>query len=100
MSPPHRAIIADAQVSATRPVVPVAVASGGKAMQLAVAVVRAELASSPYAALRQVRCTLEGDVLTLSGRVPSFYLKQMAQRSAIDEPAIEKIVNLIEVTVS
>ena len=39
----------------------------------------AELRNSAYAPVRQVLCEVQDCVLTLRGRVPSFYLKQIAQ---------------------
>jgi hypothetical protein len=39
----------------------------------------AELQRSSYAAIRQVRCDFRDGVLTLSGRVPSYYQMQVAQ---------------------
>lgn len=44
-----------------------------------VATVRAEFRDCHYVALRSVSCELEDGVLTLTGRVPSYYLKQVAQ---------------------
>jgi len=46
--------------------------------------VRAELLKSPYSAIRAVACRSQDDVLILSGRVPSYYFKQVAQRLAMD----------------
>lgn len=40
---------------------------------------RRVLQASHYFSLRAVRCHCEGNRLTLSGDVPTFYLKQMAQ---------------------
>ena len=37
------------------------------------------LRSSRYAALKRVSCDYQGGVLVLRGRLPSYYLKQMAQ---------------------
>jgi hypothetical protein len=55
--------------------------------------VRAELLKSPYPPIRAVSCRLNVGVLTLRGSVPSYYLKQVAQRLAIaviaDRVAIE-----------
>jgi hypothetical protein len=36
------------------------------------------LARSPFIAIRSIRCEAHDGVLTLRGRVPSFYLKQIA----------------------
>lgn len=40
---------------------------------------RAELRGSSYLAIRDVDCRYDNGVLTLRGRLPSFFLKQMAQ---------------------
>jgi hypothetical protein len=48
------------------------------------ALVQTELAKSPYEAIRSVSCRMNDGVLTLSGRVPSYYLKQIAQRLALN----------------
>jgi osmotically-inducible protein OsmY len=40
---------------------------------------RAELQNSSYEPIRQVSCDVCQCVVTLSGRVPSFYMKQIAQ---------------------
>jgi hypothetical protein len=40
---------------------------------------QAELSNAPYPAVRRVSCQVKGGVLSLQGRVPSFYLKQVAQ---------------------
>ena len=100
MSPPHRAVMTDRDVSHPRSVVPISAPAEEISLERAAASIREELAASPYAPLRRVSCVLEGDTLILSGRVPSFYLKQLAQKSAIDHKAVEKIVNRIEVAVS
>lgn len=49
--------------------------------------VRADFARSPYRDLKRVTCSLENDVLVLSGRVASYYLKQLAQSLALDRVA-------------
>jgi hypothetical protein len=43
------------------------------------AVAERGLRSSRYAALRHVSCDYRGGVLVLRGRLPTYYLKQMAQ---------------------
>lgn len=40
---------------------------------------RAELDSLPYGALRRTSCRMQENRLVLSGTVPSFHLKQLAQ---------------------
>ncbi len=48
------------------------------------ALVRTELLKSPYGAIRTVSCQMNDGVLTLTGCVPSYYLKQVAQRLALN----------------
>jgi hypothetical protein len=49
--------------------------------------VRADLRKAPYDEVGRVTCTLHEHVLTLTGRVSSYYLKQVAQRIALDRLA-------------
>jgi BON domain len=48
------------------------------------ALVRAELLKSPYGAIRAVSCQMTDGALKLTGCVPSYYLKQVAQRLALN----------------
>ena len=59
--------------------------------------VRRRLGDSSYCFLRAVRCEFADGTLTLSGRVPSFYLKQIAQTLGHKVDGVERIVNLIDV---
>jgi osmotically-inducible protein OsmY len=45
--------------------------------------VQSELGQSPYAEIRNVSCKFSDGILVLSGRVPTYYLKQVAQRLAL-----------------
>jgi len=45
--------------------------------------IRDDLRQSPYDEVGRVTCTLKERVLTLTGRVSSYYLKQIAQRIAL-----------------
>ncbi len=54
--------------------------------------------SSSYHTVRRITCTFEGGVLTMEGRLPSFYLKQIAQTMVRDIPGVVRIENRIEVT--
>lgn len=59
----------------------------------------AELQRSSHAALRQIACDVRDGVLTLSGQVPSYYEKQIAQSLVrIRLPNVE-IRNELEVSV-
>ncbi len=43
------------------------------------AAIRGRFQRSPYLPLRNISCTLDHGVLSLRGRVPTYYLKQLAQ---------------------
>jgi hypothetical protein len=57
------------------------------------------LSQSSYRALHEVRCDYSQGVLTLHGRVPSYYLKQLAQEMAKRVAHGKVINNLIRVIV-
>ncbi len=57
----------------------------------------ARLAACPYHALRAVYCEFRQGILTLRGRLPSFYYKQMAQEAVNGLLGVSQIVNQIEV---
>ncbi len=52
---------------------------------------------SGYLALRAVDCGDHNGVVYLHGRVPTHYLKQVAQSIAICVTGVRRVVNLIEV---
>ena len=62
-----------------------------------VAVAMARLRQSPYAPLRQLECSFHEGVLTLRGRVPSWYLKQLSQEAMQDIPGVEEVNNRVDV---
>ncbi|MBX7074543.1 MAG: BON domain-containing protein [Pirellulales bacterium] len=55
------------------------------------------LQSSAYQELRKVLCDYHEGILTLRGRVSSFYLKQMAQTLVARHESVIECVNNIEV---
>lgn len=55
------------------------------------------LRSSPYSALRGVTCECDHGVLLLSGHLPSFYYKQLAQEAVASVYGICQVINRIEV---
>lgn len=55
------------------------------------------LSGSAYAPVRCVRCSVKAGVLTLSGRVPSFYLKQVAQSLVLKLGQFEGVINHLDV---
>jgi osmotically-inducible protein OsmY len=62
-----------------------------------VAQIERRLCENSYAALRRVRVVFREGIVTLSGRLPSFYLKQLAQTAVRGVSGVEVIANQIEV---
>ncbi len=58
------------------------------------------LRTSPYLPLRDLRCECIDGVLTLAGRVPSFYHRQIAQASVRDLAGILQINDQLQVPMS
>ena len=59
--------------------------------------VERRLRESSYYYLRSIRCGYESGVVTLRGRVPTFYLKQTVQAIVEKIEGVEQVVNLVEV---
>ena len=57
------------------------------------------LRRSGYLALSDVSCDARDDVIYLRGRLPSYYLKQIAQAVADEVEGVRRVVNRIEVIV-
>jgi osmotically-inducible protein OsmY len=55
------------------------------------------LEQSNYLALRRLRCEFQDGRLVLNGRVPTFYLKQVAQTIVRQLPAVRRIDNRVDV---
>jgi osmotically-inducible protein OsmY len=55
------------------------------------------LGGTSYQFLRFVDCCFQNGVLTLRGRVPSFYLKQMAQSVLANLEGVDRIDNRVDV---
>jgi osmotically-inducible protein OsmY len=58
---------------------------------------RKQLQGQPYRALKQVSCEYHDGTLVLRGRLPSYFLKQMAQAAVARVAGVERILNHIEV---
>ena len=56
------------------------------------------LQQSPISALHSLEVTEEGDVLILSGKVGSYYYKQLAQETVISIAGKREVVNNIRVS--
>jgi hypothetical protein len=56
------------------------------------------LRGARYSVLRRVSCEYRAGVLTLRGRLPSYFLKQMAQALLAGTEGVGRIDNRIEVT--
>ena len=61
------------------------------------AMAEAKLRQSPYLPLHEVTCELCAGVLTLVGRVPSYYLKQIAQTVVCSVEGVFQINNQLSV---
>jgi len=59
--------------------------------------VRKVLAEAPYAPLQDIQCGWQHGAVVLSGRVASYFLKQLAQDAAMKVDGVETVVNRIEV---
>ena len=55
------------------------------------------LGGTSYQFLRFVDCCFQNGVLTLRGRVPTFYLKQMAQSVLANIEGVDRIDNRVDV---
>lgn len=55
------------------------------------------LSQSAYPQLREIRCQCHEGAITLQGRVPSYYLKQVAQQLIRPLPHLARIYNQLEV---
>ena len=73
-----------------------AIAARDRASQVEAEALR-RLGDSPYPTLRRVSCFFDDGVLTMRGRVASFYLKQLAQTAVVNLRDVERIENCIEV---
>lgn len=62
-----------------------------------VALAESKLRKSQYNSLRAVRCQFHEGALILHGRVPSFYLKQVAQTVVRNIEEVAQIYNRLEV---
>jgi hypothetical protein len=58
------------------------------------------LQDSPYRELWEVSCEFREGALTLRGRVPSFFLKQVAQTIVFVMERVDRINNRLEVAAS
>lgn len=56
------------------------------------------LRGSSHLSLTNITCELQDGVLILWGRVPSYYLKQLASALVAEVAGVERIDNRIEVT--
>ena len=55
------------------------------------------LSESAYADLRRLRCDCQEGVVSIRGRLPSFYLKQMAQTAVARISGVRRVNNQIKV---
>ncbi len=62
------------------------------------AVSKSHLLRSPYGPVRRVTCDYQEGVLTLKGKLSSFFHKQVAQETVIRLEGVNAVDNQIEVT--
>ena len=62
--------------------------------------VEQKLHFSHHAGLRHITYRIDGGTVVLHGRVPSYYLKQLAQVKVTCVPGVERVDNRIEVAVN
>jgi BON domain len=60
-------------------------------------VLEQQFRSSPYWSLRQLICVVDRGRVIVRGRLPSYYLKQVAQALAVKTVGVERIRSEIEV---
>jgi osmotically-inducible protein OsmY len=70
------------------------VCAGGSVVE---ATVRSQLRAAPYAVLRQIACEFRDGVVLLHGRVPSFYMKQVAQNIVHCVEGVSEVRNHLDV---
>jgi osmotically-inducible protein OsmY len=58
------------------------------------------LRDNGYRVLKKISCEYREGVLTLRGRLPSYYLKQVAQETVARVAGVQRIDNQIEVLAS
>jgi osmotically-inducible protein OsmY len=71
-------------------------AQGLEDLRLAERVARA-LRATGYGPLRDIEVTVQARLVLLAGRVPSYYLKQVAQTTALGVPGAQQVRNDLEV---
>ena len=89
--PAGPAAVASSTVAAAPPVLAPPVVSP------IVQAVERRLRESSYYYLRSIRCAFESGVITVRGRVPTFYLKQTVQAIVEKIDGVEQVINLVEV---
>jgi osmotically-inducible protein OsmY len=62
--------------------------------------VRRRLQESPYGFQRRVDAAYENGVLTLRGKVPTFFLKQTAQALVAKVDGVRQVNNLVDVPIA
>jgi hypothetical protein len=70
---------------------------GGDGRLLSEDLIQDRFHRSPYLPLRYIECRLNDGVLILRGRVPTFYLKQLAQTIGHSLKGIRLVVNELRV---
>ena len=70
----------------------------GCAVRMGVAeTAEARLRKNSFLGLRNITCSYASGVLTLTGCLPSYYLKQVAQEIVAGVPGVQRVVNRVDV---
>ena len=72
---------------------------GGAAVASPAVIAQRIYLESPYHAIRYLKCQFSDGVLTISGRLPSFYLKQVAHKAVHHLDGVRRLDDRIEVSV-
>lgn len=55
------------------------------------AAIREDLCRAGYSQMRHLNLKCDGDVITISGHVPTYYLKQLVQTIALTTPGVGRV---------
>lgn len=59
--------------------------------------IREALSHAGYQELRSLNLECDGEAVTISGRVPTYYLKQLVQNLALAAPGVKRVQNDVQV---
>jgi osmotically-inducible protein OsmY len=96
-SSPNVVLEAPPRSASALPMVSIGSQNVGPAGSATLELVQRRLRESSYYYLRTINCAFDEGVLTLRGRVPSYYLKQTVQALAEKVEGVQQVINLVDV---